>query len=471
MPLLRNIDAMKATPKFSLTLPGGLEPQAPGPQASSPVKGVGRGFGGGRGNPAPPALPHHLSSPAACVRCGACMAACPLYGLLGREPAVARGKLNLWARYQEGALASGPLLREVLECCLLCGACSERCAVELPVPELIKAARRELRLQEGRRWSPALLLAHLTWQAPHLIPALAPAAPLLNRLKSWLGADSGLPMRLWPHLAARSRMLPPLSPRPFRALAPARVPGRGSLKVAFFVGCGIEAFFPQVGQAFLAICRHLGIEVMIPERQGCCGLLAESVGEMELAQALGRRFLKDFAHLPADYVVVACAACSYQLKRLGRLFADTPEAEEARRLAGKVKEVSEFLVQEVGYQPRVRSGLEGLAFHDPCHLHRGQGLSQEPRELLQAAAGVAPLEPRERVCCGQGGAFGVLYPELSRQLGLARHQHFQEVGALLVATSCSGCLLQLRSTAGSVRVAHLLELVAPPEGKNEPPPA
>jgi glycolate oxidase iron-sulfur subunit len=397
------------------------------------------------------------------------MAACPLYGLLGREPAVARGKLNLWAHYREGALASGPLLREVLECCLLCGACSASCAVNLPVPELIKAARRDLRLQEGRHWSPALLLAHLTWQAPHLIPALAPAAPLLNRLKSWLGADSGLPMRLWPHLAALSQMLPPLSPRPFRALAPARVPGRGPLKVAFFVGCGIEALFPQVGQAFLAICRHLGIEVVIPESQGCCGLLAESVGEMELAQALGRRFLKDFAHLPGDYVVVACAACSYQLKRLGRLFADTPETEVARRLAGKVKEVSEFLVQVAGYQPRVRPGLEGLAFHDPCHLHRGQGLSQEPRELLQAAAGVALLEPRERVCCGQGGAFGVLYPELSRQLGLARHQHFQEVGALLVATSCSGCLLQLKSTAGSFRVAHLLELVAPPAEKNGPP--
>jgi glycolate oxidase iron-sulfur subunit len=417
---------------------------------------------GGQEPEAPPALPQNITpaSGIACVRCGACMAVCPLYQLLGRETAVARGKLNLWALYEAGRLPAGERLREVLECCLLCGACTESCAVGLAVPDLIKGARAQVRSRQGPHWSPALLLAHLTWQAPHLIPAMAPLAPLINRLKDWVGADSGLGMRLWPNLATALKRFPNLSGVPFRARAPRRLPGRGAVKVAFFVGCGIEALFPQVGQAFLSICQHLEVDVVVPGQQGCCGLLAESVGELDLARALGRRLLQEFASLPVDYIVAACAACSYQLKRLGHLFQDSPEAEVAAGVAHKVREASEFLVQEARYRPDRRRLPEGVIFHDPCHLHRGQGILKEPRQLLQAALGVDPLEAPP-VCCGLGGAFGVLYPEISLELGAARKQALKEEGAQILATSCSGCLIQLSSSPGDLRVCHLLELVAP----------
>ncbi len=409
----------------------------------------------------PPSKSTSLDSPThlQCVRCGACMEACPLYLRLGREPAVARGKLNLWGFYQEGRLPNGEVLREVLECCLLCGACTTRCAVDLPVPDLIKGARAQVRDREGRRWSPALLLAHLTWQAPHLIPALAPAAPMVNRLKVWLGSESGLVYRLLPHLAGPLGRLPDLSPTPFRARAPRFLPGRGTLKVGFFIGCGVEALFPQVGQAFLTICQRLGVEVIIPPRQGCCGLLSESIGERNLALEQGQRLVQEFASLPVDLVVTACASCSYQLKRLGQLLAETPEAQAAAHLAGKVQEASEFLVQTARYRPEPGSQPGGVVFHDPCHLHRSQGIITEPRELIQAAVGEPPREPAERVCCGLGGAFGVLYPEISQDLGAARLATLQETGAQVVATNCSGCLMQLGGLSKTLPVIHLLELL------------
>jgi glycolate oxidase iron-sulfur subunit len=374
---------------------------------------------------------------------------------------VARGKLNLLAVYLEGRLASGKLLREILECCLLCGACSTKCAVNLPVPDLIKEARATLREREGLKWSPALLLARLTWQAPHLLPWFSPLAPVLNRLKAWVGEESGLAFRLWPYLSANLSRLPDLSRRPFRLRAPALLPGRGSLKVALFVGCGIEALFPQVGEAFLRLCARLGIEVVTPEPQGCCGLLSESAGELDLARELGRRILDVFSFLPVDYVVAPCAACSYQLKRLGRLWANGPEAAGAARLAAKVREASEFLVQVAGFRPDLPRGpVAPVAFHAPCHLYRGQGIVAEPRELLKAATGTYPWEPPEQVCCGLGGAFGVLYPELSQELGAARYQALLAEGARRVVTSCTGCLVQLKA-AGGPQVSHLLEVIGP----------
>jgi glycolate oxidase iron-sulfur subunit len=266
--------------------------------------------------------------------------------------------------------------------------------------------------------------------------------------------------RLFPHLRTFLHEFPNLSRRPLRSQVPRLLPGRGPLKIAFFVGCGLEALYPQAGLAFLSICQRLGIEVVIPPGQGCCGLMAESVGERELALAQGRRLAQEFSAVKIDYVVAACASCAYQLKRLGILLADTDESEAALHLFARVREASEFLVQEAGYRPAFRPTAPRAAFHDPCHLHRGQDITQEPRELLREATRGELVELAEKQCCGLGGAFGVMFPELSRRLGEARTQALGDAGAELLVTSCSGCLAQLARTTPDRRVVHLMELIA-----------
>uniref|UniRef100_A0A7V4G9E2 Glycolate oxidase iron-sulfur subunit n=1 Tax=Desulfobacca acetoxidans TaxID=60893 RepID=A0A7V4G9E2_9BACT len=395
---------------------------------------------------------------AACVRCGACMAVCPLYRLTGREVAVARGKLNLWRLVQEGTLTSGTAVRDLLEFCLLCGACTEKCAVGLAVPELIKEARAGA--ADGTpALRPSWLLPRLAWQAPHLIPAAAPFAPLLNRLKTWLGRESSLAYRLWPTLASALAHFPNLSRVPFRRQVPTLLPGRGRGRIALFTGCGLEALFPRAGLAFLSLCEKMGIEVVIPPEQGCCGLVAESAGEMELSRTQARALVHTFAGLKVDAVVTACASCSYRLKRLGRVLAGEPEEARARRLAGRVREAGEFLAGLAGFHPQTRAGALPAAYHDPCHLRRGQGIWEEHRHLLTLALGEPPREAATVECCGLGGVFGVTHPRLSRELGEARLRAYRAAGAARVVTSCSGCLVQLIRVADDLPVAHWLEMV------------
>ncbi|MGQ9688041.1 MAG: (Fe-S)-binding protein [Desulfobaccales bacterium] len=401
-----------------------------------------------------------LGGAASCVRCGACMAVCPLYRLTGREGAVARGKLTLWGLFQAGRLTDPKALRDFLEFCLLCGACTDKCAVGLAVPELIKEARAHLRNQPGAAFRPSWLLARAAWQAPPLIAAAVPLAPLLNRLKDWLGEDSGLVYRLCPELSLALHHFPNLSRTPFRRQAPSRLPGRGPVKIAFFTGCGIEALFPRAGLAFLSICQDRGIEVIIPPDQGCCGLLAESAGETELSLLQAKDLVRIFGALAVDFVVTACASCSLRLKRLGRVLESEPEAALAARLAEKVREASEFLVREAGYRPLSRVQPAGVVYHDPCHLHRGQGITGEPRELLAAATGDSLREAAARECCGLGGLFGVSSPRISRELGRERLASLQATGAGIVATSCSGCLIQLQRLSPGLKVVHLLEVVS-----------
>lgn len=403
-----------------------------------------------------------LASASACVRCGACMAVCPLYRLTGREGAVARGKLTLWELFKSGQLTDTRGLRDLLEFCLLCGACVDSCAVGLAVPELVKEARFRLRGAGGAAFRPGWWLARAAWQAPSLIPALAWAAPLVNRLKEHLGAESGLIYRLWPGLSLSLGNFPDVAALPFRRRVPSLVPGRGRLRIAFFSGCGVEALFPRVGVAFLRLCAALGIEVVIPPRQGCCGLLPESAGEGEISRRLAREVVNTFGPLPVDFLVTACASCSFQLKRLGTVLKNTPEAGAAGRLAGKVREAGEFLVRELNYRPRPRPVAEGVVYHDPCHLFRGQGLGSEPRTLLLARTGESYREPETRDCCGLGGLFGASFPRISRELGHRRLAALESTGAGLVVTSCSGCLIQLGRLRAPGKVVHLVELLAGP---------
>lgn len=394
-----------------------------------------------------------------CVRCGACMAVCPLYQVTGRESAVARGKLTLWELYRAGRLTSTSGLRDLMEFCLLCGACEEKCAVGLAVPELVREARADLKARPSLKYRPSWLLARAAWQAPRLIPAAAPFAPVLNRLKDWLGQESGLIFRLWPHLALAAKHFPNLSRTPFRRQAPSYLPGRGSLKVGFFSGCGIEALFPEAGLAFLALCQRLGIEVVVPREQGCCGLLAESMGDLELARAQGKRFLRDFAGLRVDRVVTACASCSYQLKRLGEVLARDPEADAARALSRKVREAGEFLWGEADFRPSPGIQSEKVGYHAPCHFRRGQGMAAAPRELITRATGEPPQEASLGTCCGMGGVFGLTFPRISRELGEARLADFRESGIQKLVTACSGCLIQFQRLKPPFPVVHLLEIL------------
>jgi glycolate oxidase iron-sulfur subunit len=69
----------------------------------------------------------------------------------------------------------------------------------------------------------------------------------------------------------------------------------------------------------------------------------------------------------------------------------------------------------------------------------------------------ALTEPRERGCCGFGGTFRFLNPELSD--GMVKRKAAAFAGADLVVTSCPNCVFQLQGTIKDMPVRHLVELV------------
>jgi hypothetical protein len=135
-------------------------------------------------------------------------------------------------------------------------------------------------------------------------------------------------------------------------------------------------------------------------------------------------------------------SCTYALRELFPRFIQGWQVE--------VRHFLEVVCEEIkkGKRFRVPQGIT-VTYHDPCVLSRYLGLTEEPRQILRAIEGVqfAEVERNKEewsTCCGGGGGFEVIFPEISHTLAANRVRELLETGASIIVTSCPGCLIQLK---------------------------
>lgn len=216
--------------------------------------------------------------------------------------------------------------------------------------------------------------------------------------------------------------------------------------------------------SMVRILEKLGHEVDYPEGQTCCGQPPFNSGYWEESKGAACHTMKQFRD--AEVVVSASGSCGAMLKVFyNELFAGTPQAEEAARLAPKVFEFSSFLVNQLGVTD-LGARFEGkVTFHDGCHGLREMGIKKEPRILLQHVRGLELIEMKEaETCCGFGGTFSIKYPEISSAMGEVKCASILETGADYVISNDNSCLMQISGILGKaqkpIRCLHLAEVLA-----------
>ena len=412
-----------------------------------------------------------------CKRCGRCMSVCPVYQTTFREADVARGRLALLESVENGAMGWSERLGEILSRCLLCGACAQACANNVQTTRLFQQGRQFLFAagKSGRADNPVIksirrrdLPAKVVRKGGALFQAL---------FCKKIPESSGLHLRFPLSFFTQRTTVPAICWTPFieSARPEAISPGEG-LRVGFFVGCGSNYLFPEAAKVLVRILRHMGATVVIPEGQVCCGLPAYVSGDTKTAQALAKKNIEVFGHLELDAVLTVCASCGSHLRDLPVLFDDDPLWQDAASgLAEKHRDAMAFLVESLDFDTylkhqsldRVLQGgpLLRVAYHDPCHLRIGQGITEAPRRILEALPNVELVEaPHAGQCCGHGGDFNLSHFDLSVNILDRRMEDFQKVEPDAIVTGCTGCLLQFvegvsrKGLAGKVRVCHPLVL-------------
>jgi L-lactate dehydrogenase complex protein LldE len=223
------------------------------------------------------------------------------------------------------------------------------------------------------------------------------------------------------------------------------------MRVTLFIPCFIDSLYPKVAMSIVRILERLGHEVEYPEGQTCCEVAA--------------RQLAVFRH--AEVVVSASGSCGAMFKKFYlELFHGHSLEGEAKVLAAKTYEFSEFLVDKLGVRD-VGAQFDGtVTFHDGCHGLRELGTRQAPRDLLRAVKGLTLVEMGEaESCCGFGGMFAVKYPQISTAMAEVKCNSIIDAGVEYVVSNDSSCLMQIqgylsRHSPRLIKSLHLAEVLA-----------
>jgi L-lactate dehydrogenase complex protein LldE len=241
-------------------------------------------------------------------------------------------------------------------------------------------------------------------------------------------------------------------------------------KVQLFVTCLAEQFYPHMLQDMVAVLERLGLEVGFPAGQTCCGQPLYNSGFKDQARGVARGFVEAFAASEGDVVAPSGSCVDMVRHHFQELFPEgTPEHLRAKELAGRTFELSEYLVRVLGVTDVGARFPRKVTYHASCHQLRGLGLREEAKRLLAAVGGIelVPL-PEEDVCCGFGGAFSVIFPEVSRAMMESKVAKIVATGAEAVVAADAGCLMNigggLRKVGSGVRPMHLIEVLASQEG-------
>ena len=237
-----------------------------------------------------------------------------------------------------------------------------------------------------------------------------------------------------------------------------------AMRVALFVTCLGDIFYPEVGEATVRVLRRLGVDVDFPLAQTCCGQPAFNAGFRSLAKTVAQRNLVIFA--PYDYIVVPSGSCTAMFRVFyAELFAEEAElAAQAEALAQRTYELSEFLVKVLGIEQVGAIFAGKVTYHASCHLLRELGVTDAPRRLMAHVQGteLIPMDLEEQ-CCGFGGTFAVKYPEISDAMLQKKIASLKRAGAHTLVSCDAGCLMhiagRLHRQGETVRIMHMAELL------------
>jgi L-lactate dehydrogenase complex protein LldE len=237
-------------------------------------------------------------------------------------------------------------------------------------------------------------------------------------------------------------------------------------KAQLFITCLGDQFYTGTLQNMTRLLEQLGVELVFPAGQTCCGQPLFNNGFEDQTRAVALNFMRAFSRSAAPIVGPSGSCVSMVRHHYSELFpAGTPEHNLALETAARTFEFTEYLVNVLKVTDLGASYAHRVTYHASCHYLREMGLKSEAKSLLKAVKGLELVQlDEEETCCGFGGAFTVTYPEVSRSMMENKVKRIMASGADTVVTCEPGCLMNiaggLRKAGSNVRAMHIIDLLA-----------
>lgn len=232
------------------------------------------------------------------------------------------------------------------------------------------------------------------------------------------------------------------------------------MKVALFIPCYIDQFYPEVGIATAKILRRFRINFDFPIEQTCCGQLAFNTGYRKESNILAVKFTKVFSDF--DYIVSPSASCVNMVKNF---FPELLNEMDFPNITQKIFELTEFIVKVLNLDSTGAEFEHTVTYHDSCHALRGLGIKNEPRLLLRNVKKLKFIEmENSEDCCGFGGIFSLKFQKLSVDMTKQKLYHILKTKSEFVTSIDQSCLMQIESYAKkhnlNIKTIHIAQILS-----------
>ncbi len=395
-----------------------------------------------------------------CVHCGFCTATCPTYVTLGNELDSPRGRIYLIKDMLENGRPADKQVVTHIDRCLSCLACTTTCPSGVDYMHLVDHARIHIEKTYKRPLINRLMRGILAMTLPY--PARFRAALGLARLGR---PFAGLLKRI-PALRPMGAMLD-LAPRSIPAAGDSARPATHAPKsekrgrVAILTGCAQPVLDPGINAATIRLLTRLGVEVVVPEGEGCCGALVHHMGRETQALDSARRnvdvWTREIERGGLDAIIITASGCGTTIKDYGHMLRlDPAYAEKAKRVSALAKDVTEYL-STLDLPVQEKKNLT-VTYHSACSMQHGQKITMAPKMLLKNA-GFTVRDPAEgHLCCGSAGTYNIMQPEISEKLKARKVKNLEATKPDVIAAGNIGCMTQIASGT-AVPIVHTIELL------------
>ncbi|MBQ3690279.1 MAG: (Fe-S)-binding protein [Bacteroidales bacterium] len=218
----------------------------------------------------------------------------------------------------------------------------------------------------------------------------------------------------------------------------------------YFAGC-MTHLTPAIKKAMLKIFDKAGENLwfMDENKAPCCGRPLMLAGQFDAAEKLIANNQKLILDSGASTLIVSCPIC-YKVFKEDYMLPNV-----------KIRHHSEYILDLIkSGKLQLNHSDKKAVYHDPCELGRGSGIYDEPREVIEAAMGLIPMEQeREKAqCCGGSLANMKISMEERDVLSSQVMQEFSSYEPDYVVTACPLCKKTFAKT-NVLPVKDLAEIV------------
>jgi glycolate oxidase iron-sulfur subunit len=218
---------------------------------------------------------------------------------------------------------------------------------------------------------------------------------------------------------------------------------------------------PSINDATIRLLNRLGIEVVLPKGEGCCGALVHHMGKEHDGHAFAKAnidaWMAEINGDGLDAIIITASGCGTTIKDYGHMLKeDAAYAESSARVSALAMDITEFLARQE-LAPSRPMALT-VAYHSACSMQHGQKITDAPKNLLKAMGFKVKDVPEGHICCGSAGVYNILQPEIAGQLRARKVKNIERTKPDIIATGNIGCMTQIGMATG-IPMVHTVELI------------